>query len=40
LVPGYRSKPPTRLYFTFVEAASKEWFKEIEALAKQVGGAS
>jgi len=43
LVPSYRSKPPARLYFTFTEAASKEWFKEIEALAKQVeqaGGAS
>ena len=47
LVPSYKSsyksKPPTRLYFTFAEAASKEWFKEIEALAKhveQAGGAS
>jgi len=43
LVPSYRSKPSARLYFTFTEAASKEWFKEIEALAKQVeqaGGAS
>jgi hypothetical protein len=40
LVPSYRARPPTRLYFTFTEAASKEWFKEIEALAKQVGGAS
>jgi hypothetical protein len=43
LVPSYRSKPPARLYFTFTEVASKEWFKEIEALAKQVeqaGGAS
>lgn len=27
-------KPPTRLYFTFAEAASKDWFKEIEWLAK------
>jgi len=40
LVPSYRARPQTRLYFTFTEAASKEWFKEIEALAKQVGGAS
>ena len=35
-------KPPTRLYFTFAEAASKDWFKEIEWLAeqaeKQTGG--
>ena len=35
-------KPPTRLYFTFAEAASKDWFKEIEWLAeqaeKQIGG--
>ncbi|RLF04441.1 MAG: hypothetical protein DRJ60_07090 [Thermoprotei archaeon] len=28
-------KPPTRLYFTFKEAASKDWFKEIEWLAEQ-----
>jgi len=28
-------KPPTRLYFTFAEAASKDWFKEIEWLAEQ-----
>jgi len=28
------AKPPTRLFFTFREAASKEWFKEIEELAK------
>lgn len=27
-------KPPTRLYFTFAEAASKNWFKEIEWLAE------
>jgi len=35
-------KPPTRLYFSFAEAASKDWFKEIEWLAeqaeKQAGG--
>lgn len=24
-----------RLYFTFAEAASKDWFKEIEWLAEQ-----
>jgi hypothetical protein len=35
LVQSYKSKPPIRVYFTFSEAASKEWFKEIEALAKQ-----
>jgi len=29
------AKPPTRLYFTFKEAASKDWFKEIEWLAEQ-----
>lgn len=29
-------KPPTRLYFTFAEAASKKWFDEIEWLASQV----
>jgi len=28
------AKPPTRLYFTFKEAASKDWFKEIEWLAE------
>ena len=28
-------KPPVRLYFTFAEAASKDWFKEIEWLAEQ-----
>jgi len=28
-------KPPTRLYFSFAEAASKDWFKEIEWLAEQ-----
>jgi len=28
-------KPPTRLYFTFSEVASKDWFKEIEWLAEQ-----
>jgi len=27
-------KPPTRLYFSFAEAASKDWFKEIEWLAE------
>ncbi len=27
-------KPNVRLYFTFAEAASKDWFKEIEALAE------
>jgi hypothetical protein len=43
LVPSFRARPPARLYFTFLEASSKDWFKEIEALAKQVeqaGGAS
>ena len=34
-VTAYRGKPPTRLYFTFAEAASKNWFKEIEWLAEQ-----
>jgi len=29
------ARPPTRLYFTFKEAASKDWFKEIEWLAEQ-----
>jgi len=28
-------KPPTRLYFSFSEATSKDWFKEIEWLAEQ-----
>ena len=28
-------KPPTRLYFSFAEAASKDWFREIEWLAEQ-----
>ena len=31
-------RPPvegTRLYFSYIEAASKDWFKEIEWLAKQ-----
>jgi len=28
-------KPPTRLFFTFSEAASKDWFREIEWLAEQ-----
>lgn len=28
--------PPERLYFTFTEAASKEWFREIEWLAEQL----
>ena len=36
VVQYYAGKPPTRLYFTFREAASKEWFKEIEELAKRV----
>jgi hypothetical protein len=35
LVPSYKAKPPIRLYFTFLEAASKDWFKDIETLAKQ-----
>jgi len=33
-------KPPSRLYFTFNEAASKDWFKEIEWLAEQAEKAS
>ena len=36
VVQYYSGKPPARLYFTFREAASKEWFKEIEELAKSV----
>jgi hypothetical protein len=36
VVQYYSGKSPTRLYFTFREAASKEWFKEIEELAKRV----
>jgi len=36
VVQYHSGKPPTRLYFTFREAASKEWFKEIEELAKRV----
>ena len=28
-------RPPTRLHFSFAEAASKDWFKEIEWLAEQ-----
>jgi len=36
VVQYYAGKPPVRLYFTFREAASKEWFKEIEELAKRV----
>jgi len=31
-----KAKPPSRLYFTFSEAASKDWFKEIEWLAEMV----
>jgi len=34
-IKGYKTAPPTRLYFTFAEAASKDWFKEIEWLAQQ-----
>jgi len=35
-IPAHEvEKPPTRLYFTFAEAASKDWFKEIEWLAEQ-----
>ncbi|RLF08524.1 MAG: hypothetical protein DRJ60_00235 [Thermoprotei archaeon] len=33
-------KPPTRLYFSFAEAASKDWFREIEWLAEQAEKAS
>jgi len=33
-VGRYKTPPPTRLYFTFAEAASKDWFKEIEWLAR------
>jgi len=33
-VQAHPGKPPVRLYFTFAEAASKDWFKEIEALAE------
>jgi len=36
VVQYHSGKSPTRLYFTFKEAASKEWFKEIEELAKRV----
>jgi hypothetical protein len=36
VVQYYSGKQPVRLYFTFREAASKEWFKEIEELAKSV----
>jgi hypothetical protein len=36
VVHYYSGKSPTRLYFTFREVASKEWFKEIEELAKRV----
>jgi hypothetical protein len=36
VVHYYAGKPPARLYFTFREAVSKEWFKEIEELAKRV----
>jgi hypothetical protein len=36
VVQYYSGKPPVRLYFTFREVASKEWFKEIEELAKRV----
>jgi hypothetical protein len=36
VVRYYAGKSPARLYFTFREAASKEWFKEIEELAKRV----
>ena len=48
-IPGLISLPlrahevgrrPTRLYFTFTEAASKDWFKEIEWLAEQAEKAS
>lgn len=34
-LPAHPGRPPVRLYFTFAEAASKEWFKEIEWLAEQ-----
>lgn len=39
---AYKSKPPVRLYFTFTEAASREWYKEIERLAElaEKGGRS
>ena len=30
------AKPPERLYFTFGEAASPDWFKEIEHLAELI----
>jgi hypothetical protein len=36
VVQYHSGRPPVRLYFTFREAASKEWFKEIEELAKRV----
>lgn len=36
VVQYHSGKSPVRLYFTFREAASKEWFKEIEELAKRV----
>jgi hypothetical protein len=36
VVQYHGGKPPVRLYFTFREAVSKEWFKEIEELAKRV----
>ena len=34
-IARHKTSPPTRLYFTFREAASKDWFKEIEWLAEQ-----
>jgi len=30
--------PPTRRYMTFSEMASKNWFKEVEALSKMIKG--
>lgn len=34
----YREKPPTRTYFTFKEAASKDFFKELERLVEKLSG--
>ena len=34
VVKPYQGKPPVRLYFTVSEAASKDWFKQIEELAE------
>jgi len=36
-IPAYKASPPgERMLFTYSEVASKEWFKEMEALAEML----